>query len=226
MSRPSPQGRSWLEMNWLVHGILDRHLAERAARHARGRLLDVGCGEKPYRALFAPHVAAHVGLDHPKTQHARDAIDVFGAAEVIPILARSCDTILCAAVLEHLAEPARAVSEMYRVLRPGGIVILTAPLFWHLHESPQDFFRYTKFGLQYLFEKAGFEIQEILPLSGFVVTFGQELVYFLHQTWLGRRLRPVATLLGSLIQSVAFILGKIDPTQDFTWMYLVVARKA
>ncbi len=212
-------------MNWLVHRIMDRHLARQAARHARGRLLDIGCGEKPYRTLFAPYVTEHVGLDHTGTQHARDAIDLYGFADAIPVEAQSFDTVLCTAVLEHLEEPAAAVAEMHRVLRNSGIAMVTAPLFWHLHEEPQDFFRYTKYGLLYLFEKAGFDIQEIVPLSGFVVTFGQELVYFLHQTWLGRRLRPLTVLLGSLIQTVAFILGKVDPSQDFTWMYLVVARK-
>ena len=212
-------------MNWLVHRIMDRHLGRAAAAYARGRLLDVGCGEKPYRSLFAPFVTEHVGLDHEDTLHARHAIDLYGFADAIPADAVSFDCILCTAVLEHVEEPARVVAEMHRVLRPGGVVFLTAPLFWHIHEAPRDFYRYTEYGLRYLFKKAGFEIQEIVPLSGFVVTFGQELVYFLHQTWLGRRLRPICVLLGSLIQTAAFLLGKVDPTHDFTWMYLVVARK-
>ena len=225
MSPGGPPRRSWLAMNWLVHRIMDKHLARAAAAYARGRLLDVGCGEKPYRAIFAPFVAEHIGLDHVDTLHDHAAIDLYGHADAIPAEALSFDTVLCTAVLEHVEEPARAAAEMHRVLRPRGVVILTAPLFWHIHEAPRDFYRYTEYGLRYLLTKAGFEIQEMVPLSGFVVTFGQEMVYFLRQTWLGRRLRPVAVLLGSLIQTAAFVLGKVDPTQDFTWMYLVVARK-
>lgn len=217
--------RGWRSMNWLVHQIIDRHLARVARAHARGRLLDVGCGEKPYRILFAPFVTAHVGLDHADTQHPRDAIDLYAYADAIPAESMSFDTVLCATVLEHVEEPARALAEMHRVLRPGGVLILTAPLFWHVHEPPRDFYRYTAYGLRYLCEKAGFTILECTPLSGFVVTFGQELVYFVHDS-LPRWLVPVAgRALGVLIQGMAYLLAPLDRSTHFTWMYLVVARK-
>jgi len=217
--------RSWWSINWLVHRILDRHLAHVAREHAHGRLLDVGCGEKPYRAMFAPFVTEHVGLDHADTQHARDAIDLYGYADAIPAEAMSFDTVLCTAVLEHVEQPACAIAEMHRVLRPGGVVILTAPLFWQVHEAPRDFYRYTEYGLRYLFGKAGFTILELTPLSGFVVTFAQALVYYVHER-LPRWLIPVAgRTLGTLIQGAAYLLAPVDRSTHFTWMYLVVARK-
>jgi SAM-dependent methyltransferase len=211
-------------MNWLVHRIVDRHLARVARANARGRLLDIGCGEQPYRAVFAPFVTEHVGLDHIDTSHAHDAIDLYGYADAIPAGAMSFDTILCTAVLEHVEEPALAVAEMHRVLRPGGVLILTAPLFWHVHEAPRDFYRYTAYGLRYLIEKAGFVVSELTPLSGFVVTFAQELVYFLHGS-LPRWLVPAAGFLGTLIQGAASVVAPLDRSEHFTWMYLVVARK-
>jgi len=212
-------------MNWLVHRILERHLARVARAYARGRLLDVGCGEKPYRILFAPFVTEHVGLDHVDTQHARDAIDLYGYANAIPTESMKFDTVLATAMLEHVEEPACALAEMHRVLRPGGVVILTAPLFWHVHEAPRDFYRFTSYGLRYLFEKAGFTISELTPLSGFVVTFAQELVYFVHDT-LPRWLYPVlGRALGTLIQATAYVFVPLDRSTHFTWMYLVVARK-
>ncbi len=214
----------WCSMNWLVHRILEKHLARIAREHARGRLLDIGCGEKPYRTLFAPFVKEHIGLDHAETQHGHAAIDLYGYAEAIPAEALSFDTVLCTAVLEHVKEPAQAVAEMHRVLRSGGVVILTAPFFWHIHEAPRDFYRYTAYGLRYLMEKAGFTISELTPLSGFIVTFAQELVYFLHDS-LPRWLVPLAMPLGTLIQGAACIIAPLDRSTHFTWMYLVVARK-
>jgi ubiquinone/menaquinone biosynthesis C-methylase UbiE len=212
-------------MNWLVHQIVDRHLARVAREYAQGRLLDIGCGEKPYRALFAPFITEHVGLDHVDTQHPQDAIDLYGYADAIPVEAMSFDTVLCTTVLEHVEEPARALVEMHRVLRPAGILILTAPLFWHVHEAPRDFYRYTAFGLRYLCEKAGFTIMELTPLSGFVVTFAQEMVYFIHDSLPGWLIPVVGRTLGSLVQGVACLLAPLDRSTHFTWMYLVVARK-
>jgi SAM-dependent methyltransferase len=227
MPRGEPvSGCGWRSMNWLVHRILERHLARVAREHARGRLLDVGCGEKPYRGLFDPFVAEHVGLDHVDTQHARDAIDLFGHADAIPAEAMSFDTILCTAVLEHVEEPMRAIAEMHRVLRPGGVVILTAPLFWHVHEAPRDFYRYTAFGLRYLFEKAGFTVLELTPLSGFLVTFAQELVYYLHGNRPRWPIPLVREILSTLIQGAAYLLSPLDRSTHFTWMYLVVGRKS
>jgi len=101
-------------------------------------------------------------------------------------------------------------------------------LFWHLHEEPRDFYRYTEHGLRYLLEKNGYEIAELLPLSGFCVTFGQELVYYLWRFRKGGKINPlwwIVPLFGALIQSVCYALNKVDRSSSFTWMYLVIARK-
>ncbi|MBA7698825.1 hypothetical protein ES703_107507 [subsurface metagenome] len=102
------------------------------------------------------------------------------------------------------------------------------PLFWHLHEEPRDFYRYTKYGLRYLFEKNGFEIIELKPLSGFWVTFGQELVYYLWRFRKGGKINPfwwIIPPIGVLIQGISYLLNKIDHPEQFTWAYLVVVRK-
>lgn len=218
--------KSLLSKNWLVYKISDDFLQRAARTYAYGKLLDIGCGEKPYKRMFSPYVTDHVGLDHVGTLHDRAEIDLCGTAYEIPVEDESYDTILCSAVLEHLEEPGRAISEMRRVLKGNGIVILTAPLFWHLHEEPRDFYRYTKYGLKYLFEKAGFEIVELHSLSGFWVTFGQELVYYLWRFNRGRISSRAIGLLSSLIQVAAYIANRHDKSDVFTWMYLVVGRKA
>lgn len=128
--------------------------------------------------------------------------------------------------MEHLEEPERAIRECYRLLKPGGVAVYGVPFIWHLHEEPRDFFRYTKYGLQYLFEKVGFEIIELNALSGLWVTFGQLLVYNLYRVNRGplRWLRIIDAV-GVLIQLVSYVLDRVDKTEEWTWMYIIVARK-
>lgn len=212
--------------NILVHTIHDRALANAAERYAAGRLLDIGCGTKPYRELFAPHVSTHVGLDHGDTRHGRDGIDVFGSALDIPLDNASFDTATCNAVLEHLEEPEVAIAECFRILRPGGVAIYTVPHIWHLHEEPRDFYRFTKYGLRYLFEKVGFEVLELEALSGFWVTFSQLLTYNLHRLNRGllRKTRLIDAM-GLGVQALGYLGDTIDKQEKWTWCYLLVARK-
>jgi len=212
--------------NLLVQGIVQRSLNEAARKYFQGRLIDIGCGTKPYATLLARYVTEHVGVDHAGTKHDPSNIDRIGTAYALPCEDVSFDCALCSAVLEHLEEPESALRECCRVLKPGGVAIYSVPFIWHLHEEPRDFYRFSKHGLRYLFEKSGFEIIEIKALSGFWVTFGQLSVYNLYRLNRGpfRWLRIIA-LLGLAIQAVALLLDRFDKTQQWTWMYLVLARK-
>ena len=214
--------------NWLVCKIADVALTDATQKYAKGKLLDIGCGEKPYKKMVVPYVDEHIGLDHEDTLHNKSNVDLFGTAYNIPVDDEEFDTILCTAVLEHVEEPKEAIAEAYRVLKKGGYAIYTAPLFWHLHEEPRDFYRFTQYGLKYLFEKNGFETVELRPLSGFWVTFGQEFVYYLWRFRRGSKLNPFwwgIPFLGIFIQLIAYLLNKIDHSEEFTWIYLVVVRK-
>lgn len=212
--------------NLLVNTIHDRALREVVARHVRGRLVDIGCGVKPFRAMVAPFVSEHVGVDHVDGYHDKGNVDLFGTAYAIPADDSSFDSALCTAVLEHLEEPEQAIRECHRVLKPGGTAIYSVPFIWHLHEEPRDFFRYSKYGLDHLFTKAGFEVLEIRALSGFWVTFGQLFVYNLNRFNRGplRWLRLVDAL-ALAVQGFAYLLDKADRTEQWTWMYMLVARK-
>lgn len=212
--------------NIVINYIHDVQLARYATRYLKGRLIDIGCGIKPYRTMLTPYVTEHLGVDHPGTLHDRSCIDMYGTAYCIPTTSESFDSAICTAVLEHLEEPAEAIRECYRLLRPGGIAIYSAPFFWHLHEEPRDFFRYTRFGLQYLFEKAGFSIIEITPLSGFWITFGQAFIYYLYRFNRGLLHKThLIDILGLQIQSVAYILDRIDRADRWSWMYMAVVQK-
>jgi SAM-dependent methyltransferase len=212
--------------SWLVHSIGWAKMKEAAESHLRGRLVDIGCGTKPFRELVAPFVTEHVGVDHAASLHDRSAVDIDATAYAIPVPDESFDSALCSAVLEHLEEPERALRECFRVLRPGGVAIYTVPFIWHLHEEPRDFYRFSKYGLRYLFEKVGFEIVRLDAMSGFWVTFGQLLTYNLHRLNRGLLGRTrLVTLAEHACQGAALLLDRIDRTEQWTWMYLVVARR-
>lgn len=212
--------------NILINQIHDRQLKQYASKYLSGRLIDIGCGTKPYKNLLAPYVSEHVGCDHKGTLHDKSNIDLFGTAYDIPVKDTSFDSAICTAVFEHLEKPEKALFECYRVLKPEGMTIYSVPFIWHLHEEPRDFFRYSKYGLKYLFEKVGFEIIEIKALSGFWVTFGQLFVYNLFRFNRGPlRFIPIIPALGLAIQGISYLLDKFDKAEQWTWMYMVVARR-
>ncbi len=212
--------------NLLVHWIHQKNLMDGAERYLRGRMIDIGCGTKPYAELLAPYIDEHFGVDHEDSLHDISKVDAVGTADALPAEDESFDSAICTAVLEHVEEPEKAIGECHRVLKPGGTAIYSVPFIWHLHEEPRDFYRFSKYGLNYLFEKVGFEVLEIRPLSGFWVTFGQLFVYNLHRfnrgplKWLF-----VVDAVGLLVQGMAFLLDKIDRSERWTWMYMVMARK-
>ena len=212
--------------NRLINRIVDEHLGRAAATSAHGRLIDIGCGEKPYRSLFAPFITEHVGVDHAETQHDLRHADLVGTAYEIPVADATFDTAICTAVLEHLEEPEEALRECFRVLVPGGVAIYTIPHIWHLHEEPRDFYRFTKHGIRYLFTKVGFEVEELTPLSGFWVTWGTMLAYYLDRLNRGplRWFRVIDAAV-ILVQGAASLLERADRPERWTWMYVVVARR-
>jgi SAM-dependent methyltransferase len=212
--------------NFIIYRIMDRALASRVKLYLKGRLIDIGCGTKPYQKMFEPYVTEHVGLDREQPFNSAARVDLVGTAYEIPSEGATFDSAVSTAALEHLAEPERALRECYRVLKSGGVAIYTAPLFWHVHAAPWDYYRFTEYGLKHLFEKAGFQVVEISALSGFWVTFGQMFVYYLYRFHRGvLRWTKIIPILGVLIQWVSYGLDHLDKAEDWTWMYLIVAKK-
>jgi len=211
--------------NWLILKLIKITTEEAIESYATGRMLDVGCGIKPYQRIAKGFVDKHIGLDHPNTLHGENSIDVFGLADHLPFSDESFDTVLSTCVLEHLEEPASAIAEINRVLVGGGYCILSTNFFWHIHEPPRDFYRYSKYGLQYLFEKYGFTIIDIKAVCGFWVTFGQEMCYYLRSFRKNSILRILIDAFSFIIQVFSYALDKIYRDEDFTAVYVVVARK-
>jgi SAM-dependent methyltransferase len=157
----------------------------RAAPRARGRLLDVGCGDKPYEQIFRPYVSDYVGIEHegvfPST-HASAAAgrpDLYYDGNRLPFPDKSFDTVLSVQVLEHTPKPQSLLNEIARVLRPEGLLILSAPFSARLHEEPYDYFRYTPHGLRSMCEEARLEVTEMWAQGNLWSVVGHKLNSYL-----------------------------------------------
>jgi SAM-dependent methyltransferase len=165
----------------------------------KGRVLDVGCGTKPYERYVA--ATSYVGLEHNKTVHSR--ADVFYDGTIFPFAANEFDAVLCNQVLEHVFTPEQFLMEIRRVLRAGGLLLLTVPFVWDEHEQPYDFGRYSSFGLRALLERSGFKvIQQRKTLAD-----GRVLVQLLGGILYKRLLAPVGRFQPLVAPLVCLPLG-------------------
>lgn len=210
----------------LIYQIMEREIARCARAYLRGRLIDIGCGTQPYRRQVLPSITEYVGLDRASPFNKQARVDLVGSAYKIPADPCSFDSAMSHATLEHLSDPEDALRECHRVLKPGGHAVYTVPFIWQLHSEPWDYFRYSKYGLQHLFEKTGFEIVEIQPMAGFWVTAATMACYYIERFMVGplRRI-PVIPAVGLCLQGVAYVFQGVDPAPQWTWMYTVVARR-
>jgi SAM-dependent methyltransferase len=153
---------------------LHRFLSRAGARVRPGeRVLDAGAGRAPYRKLFAH--ARYETADFLAVEGKRYAQpDYVCDLAAIPTEDGRFDHVLLTQVLEHLPDPGAVLDELHRVLAPGGTLWLTAPLFYAEHEQPYDFFRYTQFGLRRLLDDAGFEVEELDWMEGYLGTLSYQ----------------------------------------------------
>lgn len=169
------------------------------ARYAHGRVLDLGAGKLAWRRLLRRYCARYVSSD--LTREHSDLDIVFDATKTYPFESGSFDTIFCHSVLEHCREPWDAFSEMWRVLTPGGVAIVSVPFVFYLHGQPYDYYRFTRYGLEYLAERAGFEVQEIV-VDG---SMGHLI------------LNVPSVVMSSLLSAVG--LGSLVPTATRFWLF-------
>lgn len=139
------------------------------------RVLDVGCGPKPYYPFFAERASEYVGVDVVDNP----AAELRGSVESLPVDDGSFDVVLCTQVLEHADDPAQAVRELARVTAPGGRVLASTHGVQVYHPSPQDYWRWTAAGLRRLFEEnASWQRVEVLPGAGTAATLAMLLATY------------------------------------------------
>jgi SAM-dependent methyltransferase len=151
---PSITSPTWLTRRLLLSGVAGM------SGKFRGRLLDFGCGAKPYKALFK--VDEYVGVDFMGEghDHSNEQIDFFYDGKTLPFENTSFDGIFSTEVFEHIFNLPDIMQELQRVLKPGGLMLITCPFAICEHEQPNDFARYTSFAIRHLLEQHGFEVLE------------------------------------------------------------------
>ena len=211
-------------VNWLVLRLNRQHIAAALERHARGRLLDAGCGARPYVRELAAGTGSVIALELDRKRYGGPPPEVWGSTLELPFRDESFDTVFSSQVLEHVPEPAQMVAEIARVLKPDGHLILTAPHIWGIHEEPHDYFRFTGFGLEHLARRAGLEPLSTRAMAGYWVTAGARFCHYLQQfEKIGLRLltRP----LYAIVQLVALLLDRLHRVESDAWNFILVARK-
>ncbi|MGW8179661.1 MAG: class I SAM-dependent methyltransferase, partial [bacterium] len=128
-------------------------------------VLDAGAGEARFRSYFSncKYIALDSGVGDADWDYSQ--VDVHGDLSMIPAASEIADIVLNVQVLEHVPEPAKVLAELFRVLKPGGSLFLTAPQGLHEHQQPNDYYRFTRFSLLQLLRDAGFDSVEIEPMG-------------------------------------------------------------
>lgn len=134
-------------------------------------VLDAGVGSGIYHSLFSNVNYESTDINF-QPNYPLSFISDLGS---IPIVNNRYDLIICTQVLEHVTNPQDVINELFRVLKPGGELWLSAPFYFEEHEKPFDYYRFTKFGLTYLFESAGFMIVHLNELEGYYMTLAYQL---------------------------------------------------
>ncbi|HNF20209.1 MAG TPA: class I SAM-dependent methyltransferase [Chitinophagales bacterium] len=149
------------------------------SHYMHGKLLDFGCGSKPYKNLFGK-VEEYIGLDfyNEGHSHEKEQIDVFYDGKTIPFDADTFDCILSTEVFEHIFNLDELLHELHRVLKPNGHILLTCPFVYPEHEVPFDFARYTQFALKNMLQKSGFEVIKYDKKGNIIETICQQLIIY------------------------------------------------
>ena len=204
---------------------IEAEVARFAASLSPGaRVLDAGAGEGNYKSNFAKQRYTALDLGVGDAQWNYSALDVVGNLEKLPFPDRTFQASLNVVTLEHVREPARVVAELFRTLTPGGSLLLIAPHEWEEHQQPHDYYRYTRYGLEYLLRSAGFTQLEIRPVGGFFRLLSRRLMNALQ--FFPGPLMIVAAIFFVPPALLLPIFEPLDRKRNFTLGYICSARRS
>ena len=226
-------------INFLVYEW-NEYFLKKFIPYYKGVLVDLGCGEAPYKEFFLQYVEKYIGVDWSRSLHNIRAEVISDLNKKIDLPDEVADVVISISVMEHLCEPEVFLGESFRILKKGGVMILQIPFQWWIHEEPYDYFRYTPYGLRYLLGKVGFEGIEIYPVGGFFTMWLLKLNYFVSRniSWgnklnrymirfkLDRVLHFIFVPFFVMNQVIATILDRLDRYKYLeTAGYWVVCKK-
>jgi len=195
--------------------------------HLKGKLLDIGCGTKPYQSMC--NVDEYIGLEIDDEGNRNHSFaDIFYDGNKIPFDDNFFDSILSNQVFEHVFNPSEFLREINRVTKIGGLFLITVPFVWDEHEQPYDYARYSSFGLKHILSENGFEIVEHRKSNnGLEIIFQLINAYIFKVTFTERvSINLVFTLiLMSPINIIGSILSKILPKNNDLYLDNIVLAK-
>jgi 2-polyprenyl-3-methyl-5-hydroxy-6-metoxy-1,4-benzoquinol methylase len=210
--------------------FLMKDIKEALDKYAKKKLLDLGCGNKPYKEWYGPLTESSTGCD--AVQSSENVVDTICLANELPYQNESFDTVFSTQVLEHVFDQQQMINEAARVLKKDGSLILSVPFTWELHEEPYDFFRITKYGLKEMFEKSGFEIDYIKANGGKWAAMFQMMINTVYSTFKYKTVKAkflkiifLELKLTWLINQFAIWVDKRHFDESWTLNYIVVAKK-
>lgn len=152
-----------------------------AKKYAKGKLIDIGCGNMYAQVALQAQISGYTGVDYPKTKQMYPTNlkpEILAEASNIPVPKESYDTVLMLTVVEHLYKPQEAFNESYRILKKGGNMILTVPFMYPIHDRPHDYYRYTPFALNKMLKESGFKVLVLRPQGSFLEFWLLSLICF------------------------------------------------
>lgn len=187
------------------------------------RVLDAGAGEGQYAHHFTRQRYVGIDLGIGDAAWNYSGLDCVGNLEQLPFGDGQFDACVNIVTLEHVTDPARVVTELGRVLRPGGELLLVAPHEWEEHQTPHDYWRFTRYGLRLLLQRAGFAHVEVEPVGGFFRLLARRLAHAPRMLP-----APLALLMLMAVAAPVFVLPLLDAfdrRRNFTLGFLCRARK-
>lgn len=205
---------------------LHQHISELILK-LNGKLLDIGCGTKPYANLC--NVSEYIGLeidDEGNRNHSH--ADIFYDGKTIPSKNNSYDSILSNQVFEHVFTPNHFLKEINRVCKMGGLFLISVPFVWDEHEQPYDYARYSSFGLKYILSENGFEIIEYRKSNNGIEVIFQLINDYIFKVTITRNVYLnlfITLILMAPVNIIGLILSKILPRNDDLYLDNIVLAK-
>ncbi|SEF99026.1 class I SAM-dependent methyltransferase [Parabacteroides chinchillae] len=212
------------DVDYIASYFLHPILLKCFEKNAKGKLLDIGCGNKPYASYLEKYVDTIYGCDFVQSDEGN--VDLVCDAINIPLDDESFDTIISTQVLEHVYDTRKCVSESYRLLKPGGTYIISVPFVWPVHLAPYDYHRFTKFGINKYLEEAGFCDIRIYSNGGKWAMIGQMISLGLFFPVQGKTfLNAIKKCFLCLSNKFFVFMDKKCFNDDYTQNYVAVCKK-
>ena len=211
----------------VIVNLVAQYYQQFIPKHVKGKTLDLGCGKVPLYGMYREYISDITCIDWENSLHDNQYLDLAcDLTAPLPLENEQFDTIILSDVLEHLPNPENLWREMFRILTPGGKILLNSPFYCWIHELPFDYYRYTEFALKRFAESSGFHIIVLEAIAGIPEILADILAKFFMRysycKWISKTIQYLA-----LKARKTKIIGRISKKTSklFPLGYFIVVEK-